>query len=134
MFKNTATGNNSSALGCTMEEYFAHGGNNNMLIDGQYNSGGHANTFINNTQVGTASVTAPGSIPRSHVNILAVQSQIYPSHDKSTKIDAIGGNTLYASTGYINGIICEVVLFPTALSDTDRTTIVTGLKTKWGIA
>ena len=109
------------------------GGTAGKLVDGNTNSGGYANTYINATQVGTAYVTPMNTIPRSYVNILAVQSQIYPSSTQSTNIDAIGGNTMY-STGYINGIICEIVLFPTALTDSERTTIVTYLQTKWGIA
>ena len=52
--------------------------------------------------------------------------------DKETRINAIGGETAY-TTAYINGIICEIVFFPTALSVNDRTTLVNSLITKWGV-
>ena len=131
VYRNTATGSYSSPIGCSNGEYVAHGGSNNTLVNGNSNSGGHANLWINHTQVGTANITPMGSIPRSYVNTLAVQTQIY-TVDKTSPINSFGGNTMY-TTGYINGLICEIVIFPTALSDAARITIVTSLMTKWGI-
>jgi hypothetical protein len=130
VYKNISTQSYSQVLHSVSGEYISHGGLNNTLIHGNGNAGGPANTWVNHTQVGNPS-TPLDSIPRSYVNNLAVQTQVY-TIQKTSNITTIGRNMDY-STGWINGVICEIVIFPTALTDTERTTIVDHLITKWGV-
>ena len=130
VYKNISTQSYSQVLHSTYGEYISHGGANNTLIHGNSNAGGPANTWVNHTQVGTPT-TPLDSIPRSYVNNMAVQIQVY-TIQKTSNITTIGRNMDY-STGWINGVICEIVIFPTALTDTERTTIVDHLIAKWGV-
>jgi hypothetical protein len=73
VYKNTSTKTYSLPLYSYSGEYISHDVYGNTLIYSYCNMGGHANTWINHTQVGTPS-TPLNSIPISYVNNISVQT------------------------------------------------------------
>ena len=66
------------------------------------------------------------------MNNLVVLTQTMTSL-KTSDINGIGNQYLYPNESNINGKMCEIVFFPTMLSNTDRLTAETHLMNKWGI-
>ena len=63
---------------------------------------------------------------------MCVVSQTFSTVQTSNLI-AIGTNLFDALGRYIKGKMCEIIIFPTKLSDANRITIETHLMNKWGI-
>ena len=105
----------------------SHGDATNTL----FWTGLDANTWANKVQIGTPS-SATDTIPRSYVNNLAVITQTMTSL-KTSDINGIGYQYLYPNFTNIMGKMCEIVFFPTQLSDADRITAENHLMNKWGI-
>ena len=94
----------------------------------EVNTGGGAYTYVNKVQIGTPS-SPLNSIPRTaNVGSMCVVSQKMTSI-QSTNLSMIGASS-YSS---INGSICEIVLFPTIISDADRISVEDHLISKWGL-
>jgi len=127
VYNNTSTANYSSPLFGT-GHYISHGGAGDTLYEGKVNTGGGAYTYKNKVQIGTPA-SPLNSIPRTaNVGSVCVVSQKMTSI-QSTYLSMIGASQ-YAS---MNGSMCEIVLFPTILSDTDRIAVEDHLITKWGV-
>jgi hypothetical protein len=127
VYNNTSTANYSSPLFGT-GHYISHGGLGDTLYEGKTNTGGGAYTYKNKVQIGTPE-SPLNSIPRTaNVGSMCVVSQKMTSI-QSTYLSMIGASQ-YAS---INGSMCEIVLFPTILSDADRIAVEDYLIAKWGI-
>jgi hypothetical protein len=131
VYNNTSTNTYSSPLHSSTEQYLSHGGGGNTLYYGESFASGNAYSWVNKVQIGTPS-SGIDSISRTFVNNMCVVSQTFSTVQTSNLI-AIGTNLFDALGRYIKGKMCEIIIFPTKLSDANRITIETHLMNKWGV-
>lgn len=135
VFNNTASQSYSSPLHGTSFGYqVAHGGFGNTLVLGNENNGRALEGRVNKVIIQNAN-TPINSISRSLVNNMCVFTQVLVAPvPKSLFLTGVGTNLDDAAGRSITGTVCEVVFFPTALTQAQVIEIEDHLIAKWGVS